>query len=296
MRNSYDIFAEHLTLTFFLDNDTGGLFSTATGIALSWGVTSLLFAGLVIWQGVTIHQYDSQIRLQADVLERSNQELQQFAYIASHDLQAPLRSISGFVQLLQQTYQGQLDDEADDWIKRTVASVQQMQVMIRDILAYSRVDSRIGPLEPVPLAGVFNEVSEVLADSIRESNAIVTCGQLPTITGDRSQLVQLLQNLIGNALKYHSDQPPHVHVSAEKQGKEWVVAVQDNGIGIEPQYQERVFGIFRRLHTQSEYPGTGIGLAVCRRVVERHGDKIRVTSVPGQGSTFYFTIPHEEVV
>jgi signal transduction histidine kinase len=273
-----------------------GSYSTATGIVLSWGVTSLLFAGLVIWQSVTIHQYDSRLRLQADVLERSNQELQQFAYIASHDLQAPLRSISGFVQLLQQTHDGQLDNEANDWIKRTVASVQQMQVMIRDILAYSRVDSRIGPLEPTPLAGVFDEVSEVLGDSIRDAGAIVTCGELPTVMGDRSQFVQLLQNLIGNALKYHGDQSPRVHVSAEKKGKEWVVAVQDNGIGIEPQQEERIFGIFRRLHSQNEYPGTGIGLAICRRVVERHGGRIWVNSTPGQGSTFYFTIPDEEVV
>jgi signal transduction histidine kinase len=275
---------------------TSGLFGMSIGIALSWGVTSLLFAGLVIWQGVTIHQYDSHLKLQANVLERSNQELQEFAYVSSHDLQEPLRNISGFVQLLQQTYQGQLDDEANDWINRTVASAHQMQMMIRDILAYSRVDSRIGPLEPTLLADVFNEVLEVLADSIRDSSAKVTCSELPTVMGDRLQLVQLMQNLIGNALKYHSDQSPRVHVSAERKGKEWVVAVQDNGIGIEPQHQERIFGIFRRLHTQDEYPGTGIGLAVCRRVVERHGGKTWVTSAPGQGSTFYFTIPDEEVV
>ncbi|MBW4470368.1 MAG: hypothetical protein KME45_08165 [Stenomitos rutilans HA7619-LM2] len=268
-----------------------GFFDTATSFALSWGVTSLLFAALVIWQGTILHQYDTRLKFQSEALERSNIDLQQFAYIASHDLQAPLRSISGFTQLLQQTYDGQLSDEANDWIDRTVASTNQMQAMINDILAYSRVDSRARPFEPVPLSDVFSQAQAMLATSIRDANATVTRDELPTVMGDRSQLVQLLQNLIGNGLKYQGDQAPRVHITSVKKEGAWVIAVQDNGIGIEPQYQERIFEIFRRLHTQKEYPGTGIGLAICRQVVERHGGKIGVTSVPGRGSTFYFTIP-----
>jgi PAS domain S-box-containing protein len=225
------------------------------------------------------------------VLERSNIELQQFAYIASHDLQSPLRSISGFVQLLNMEYAGKLDEQAADWIRRTVQAVKQMQTLVRDLLAYSRVDTRSRPFVQTSFADVFNDVLAMLESSIHDSGGQVTCGDLPTIMGDRSQLVQLMQNLIGNGLKYHGDKPPHVHVSAERNGNEWTVSVRDNGIGIDTKYYNRIFEIFKRLHDQTEYPGTGIGLAVCRRVVERHNGRIWLESEPGHGSVFHFTIP-----
>lgn len=226
-----------------------------------------------------------------EALERSNLELQQFAYVASHDLQSPLRSISGFVQLLRSEYQGQLDAQADDWILRTVRATKQMQTMIQDLLAYSRVDTQLRPFSTVNLLDVFNDAVALLEANIADTGARVTCGEMPIIMGDRSQLVQLLHNLINNAMKYHGDAPPLINVSAERCADEWCFCVSDNGIGIEKKYQEIIFEVFRRLHTQQEYPGTGIGLAVCRRVAQHHGGKIWVESEPGQGSRFYFTIP-----
>ena len=225
------------------------------------------------------------------VLERSNLELKQFAYIASHDLQSPLRSISGFVQLLRLEYEGKLDEQAQDWIRRTVQAIGQMQTLIRDLLSYSCVDARARPFTQIPFLDIVNDALTLLQSSIHDSGGQVTCGQLPDIMGDRSQLVQLIQNLIGNGLTYHGDKPPHVHVSAERNGNEWIFSVRDNGIGIDAKYYERIFEIFKRLHDQKEYPGTGIGLAVCRRVVERHGGRIWVESEPGRGSVFHFTIP-----
>jgi light-regulated signal transduction histidine kinase (bacteriophytochrome) len=225
------------------------------------------------------------------VLERSNLELKQFAYVASHDLQSPLRSISGFVQLLKMEYDGKLDEQAQDWIRRTIQSITQMQTLIRDLLSYSKVDARSRPFAQTPFLDIVNDAKALLDSSIHDSGGQVTVGELPAIMCDRSQMVQLIQNLIGNGLTYHGDLPPHIHVSAERSGKEWTFSVHDNGIGIDPNHYEQIFEIFKRLHDQSEYPGTGIGLAVCRRVVERHGGRIWVKSAPGRGSTFYFTIP-----
>jgi light-regulated signal transduction histidine kinase (bacteriophytochrome) len=226
-----------------------------------------------------------------EALEQSNVELAQFAYVASHDLQTPLRNISGFVQLLHENYADKLDKKASDWIRRTVQAAEQMHTLIRDVLEYSRVDSRERPFEPVSLRDVFHDSVGLLEASIRHAGGEVTREELPTVMGDRSQLVQLLQNLIGNGLKYHGEKPPRVHVSARRDGNEWTISIQDNGIGIAPRHQERIFEIFKRLHNQQEYPGTGIGLAVCRRVVHRHGGKIRVESEAGRGSVFKFTIP-----
>jgi PAS domain S-box-containing protein len=227
------------------------------------------------------------------ILERSNIELQQFAYVASHDLQSPLRSISGFVQLLQMDYEEKLDDQGRDYIRRTVQGIAKMQTLIRDLLAYSHVDSRSRPFAAVRLVDVFHSSVSLLESSVRDAGGQVTCDELPVVLGDGSQLTQLMQNLIGNGLKYHGTEPPHVHVSAERglKGNEWIVSVRDNGIGIDPKYFGRIFEIFKRLHNQKEYPGTGIGLAVCRRVVERHGGAIWVESEPGHGSNFRFSIP-----
>jgi len=230
-----------------------------------------------------------------EALERSNAELKQFAYIASHDLQTPLRNISGFVQLLQGNYAGALDEQAQDWISRTVQCTHQMHTLIQDVLAYSRVDSAGLSCQPIPFREVFDAAVAQLGASIREAGGEVTCGELPVVAGDRAQLVQLLQNLIENGLKYHGREPPRVHVSAEPGEGEWVISIQDNGIGITAQHHERIFDIFRRLHNEREYPGTGIGLAICRRVVHRHGGRIWVESQDGHGSTFFFTIPERTI-
>ena len=227
-------------------------------------------------------------------LEMSNLDLKRFAYVASHDLQTPLRSISGFVQLIRSEYAGRLDAQADDWIQRTVHATQILQTSIQDLLAYSRVDAEPHPFVQVSFRAIFDDAVLLLRAPIEDSAARVTCGELPTLMGDRSQLTQLMQNLIGNALKYRGD-APDVHVSAQRNDTEWVFSVRDNGIGIDPRYHERIFEIFQRLHNQQQYPGSGIGLAVCRRVVHRHGGRIWVESEPGSGSIFYFTIPERKV-
>jgi PAS domain S-box-containing protein len=232
----------------------------------------------------------AELRRANEALERSNVDLQRFAYVASHDLQTPMRNVASFVELLRTTYGDTLDDRANDWLRRITESVRQLQALVRDLLEYSRIDSHARPFERVPLAEVMEHVIGLLDSAIAESDAEVTTGPLPTVIGDRSQLVQLLLNLIGNALKYRSEDPPRVHVFAERKDAEWQFAVRDNGIGIEPRHREQIFEIFKRLQAQHEYPGSGIGLAVCRRVVHRHSGRIWVESAPGGGSTFYFTI------
>ncbi len=232
-----------------------------------------------------------QLAVANQVLEQSNLDLQQFAYIASHDLQSPLRSVSGFVQLLKSEYEGKFDEQAKDWICRTVQAVGQMQMLIRDLLSYSGVEAHSRTLTRVPFLEIANDAISRLESPIHDSGATVTWDPLPEVMGDRPQLVQLMQNLIANGLTYRSNQPPHIHLSAERGEKEWIFSVRDNGIGIDPKYSEQIFEIFKRLNDQKDYPGTGIGLAVCRRVVKRHGGRIWVKSELGRGSTFHFTIP-----
>ena len=224
-------------------------------------------------------------------LERSNQELEQFAYVASHDLQEPLRMISSYTQLLAKRYEGRLDDKAQKYVHYAVDGAVRMQTLINDLLAYSRVGTRGRPPEFTDSHSALGEARRNLAVLIRETRAVISNDDLPTVRADPSQLALVFQNLLANAIKFHGKAPPRVHVSAQDHGLEWVFAVKDNGIGIEPQHAERVFVIFQRLHTREEYPGTGIGLAVCKRIVERHGGKIWFTSEPGNGSTFFFTIP-----
>jgi light-regulated signal transduction histidine kinase (bacteriophytochrome) len=238
-----------------------------------------------------LEEKNHQLAQANQTLKRSNEDLQQFAYIASHDLQTPLRNISGFVQLLQAKYADTLDQETADWIRRTAQSAEQMRNLIRDLLAYSQLDSPDQAFLPTPFRAIFDDAVAMLEASVHESAGKITCDELPTVMGEPSQLLQLTQNLIGNGLKYRGHEPPHIHVSASDDGNEWTFSVRDNGIGIAPKHQERIFQIFRRLHTQQEYPGTGIGLAVCRRVVHRHGGRIWVESEAGHGSVFYFTIP-----
>lgn len=231
------------------------------------------------------------IQEKEEALVRSNEELQRFAYVASHDLQAPLRAVSGFVQLLHRTHGDRLDERGIDWVKRTVQAAGRMQSLIDDLLKFSRVGSQAAEFKPLKLNEVVDEALEILQSEIEETGAEIEVQQLPELAGDRSQLTQLFQNLIGNGLKYQEKGArPRIVVSAERIGTAWEFSVRDNGIGIAEEHRERVFESFRRLHTAAEYSGTGIGLAVCRRVVERHGGKIRVEANPEGGSDFRFTI------
>ena len=238
-----------------------------------------------------VHQRTRRLEEVAQELSRSNTELEQFAYIASHDLQEPLRMVRSYVQLLQRRYQGRLDETADKYIGYAIDGATRMTRMINDLLEYSRVMTRGKPVGPIDCEQAWAEAVANLRKVIEETGAQVTCDPLPRVTADFAQVVQLFQNLIGNAVKYRSDRPPRIHASARPQDGQWVFSVRDNGIGIEPQYRERVFVIFQRLHGRGEYSGTGIGLAVCKRIVERHGGSIWVESESGRGSTFFFTIP-----
>jgi light-regulated signal transduction histidine kinase (bacteriophytochrome) len=238
-----------------------------------------------------IQGLNTQLELRVEELARSNSELELFAYAASHDLQEPLRMVSSFVQLLSKRYKGQLDADADDFIGFTVDGVSRMQRLINDLLAYSRVGSQGQDLAPTQSGEIAREATQQLRSAIEETGATVTFGELPIVNADATQLGQLFQNLIGNAIKFHGEQPPRVHVEAQQAAAEWVFSVADNGIGLEPEYAERIFVLFQRLHSIDHYQGTGIGLAICKRIVERHGGRIWVEGEPGRGSTFFFTLP-----
>ncbi|MDI6645207.1 MAG: ATP-binding protein [Methanobacteriaceae archaeon] len=241
-----------------------------------------------------VHERTVELDMLIGDLKRSNEELRQFAYVASHDLQEPLRTVASFTQLLERRYKEQLDSDADEFIDYIMEAVNRMQQLINDLLEFSRVTSKEREFEPVDVNEVLNTVLSNLKISIDENNVEVIYDNLPHIMADSSQLVQLFQNLIGNAIKFRKlDELPKIHISAEKDEdkKEYVFSVQDNGIGMEPQYAERIFTIFQRLHTREEYSGTGIGLAIAKRIVDCHNCRIWVKSSLGKGSTFYFTIP-----
>jgi PAS domain S-box-containing protein len=223
-------------------------------------------------------------------LERSNKDLEQFAYVASHDLQEPLRMVSSYTQLLAQHYEGRLDEKAKKFMNYAVDGAVRMQRLINDLLTYSRIGTQGKPLETTDTHAMLGEAIRNLATLIEEKHAIITNDALPTVMADASHLMQVFQNLISNAIKFQGENVPHIHVSAQDKGLEWVFSIRDNGIGIEKQYADRVFVIFQRLHTRQEYPGTGIGLAVCKRIVERHGGRIWFESEPSKGSAFFFTM------
>jgi PAS domain S-box-containing protein len=229
----------------------------------------------------------------AEELARSNADLEQFAYVASHDLQEPLRMVALYAQLLAQRYRGQLDGDADEFIGYIVNGAQRLHQRINDLLDFSRVGSRGLAFEPTDCKAVLDRVLTDLQTALQDSGASVTHGPLPTVPADSLLLGQVFQNLIGNALKFRGAEPPRVHVSAELEGQQWVFSVRDNGIGIEREYAERIFVIFQRLHSNDAYPGTGIGLAICKRIVERHGGRIWVESEPRQGATFFFNLPNQ---
>jgi len=226
-----------------------------------------------------------------EALEVSNKDLEQFAYVASHDLQEPLRMISSFTQLLAKRYRGRLDKEADEFIAYIVAGSRRMQALINDLLTYSRVDTRGNSFGPIDSEAAFDQAIANLRVAIEEGEAVITHDPLPPLIADNSQIVQLFQNLLGNAIKFRGKEPPRIHVSARQENNEWVFSFRDNGIGIAPEYFDRVFVIFQRLHGREEYPGTGTGLAICKRIVERHSGRIWVESELNKGSTFYFAIP-----
>ncbi len=254
--------------------------------------------GRIVRSDGTVHditewkEAEETLKRYAAELERSNEELQRFAYVASHDLQEPLRSIISFSQLLERRYKGRLDQDADDYIAFIVEGGNRMQTLIQDLLAVSRVTTKAAPIVETDAGTVIAGVVCDLADAIATATATITVGPMPRVMADPAQLEQVFANLIGNAIKYRRpDVPPEIEVSARDEGPMVEFAVRDNGIGIEEEYFGQIFEMFRRLHTHDEYEGTGIGLAVVRKIVERHGGEVRVESTPDVGSTFFFTLP-----
>lgn len=258
--------------------------------AASGEITGLVGVGRDI-----THRKQAELALaqQAEELARSNEELKQFAYVASHDLQEPLRMVSSYLQLLERRYKHQFDQDGIEFIGYAVDGANRMKTLIRDLLAYSRVGTRGGEFELTDMETVLAQVLTNLQVAINESQAQISHDPLPAVMGDARQLEQLLQNLISNAIKFHGESPPQIHVGVEGQDDQWRFRVQDNGIGLAPEYAEKIFIIFQRLHNKEEYSGTGIGLAVCKKIVERHGGRIWVESQPEHGATFYFTLPSE---
>lgn len=236
-------------------------------------------------------QAETQLTQTMADLTRSNSELEQFVYVVSHDLREPLRMVASYVELLERRYKDKLDADAKDFIAYATDGAHRMQDLIDDVLAYSRVGTRGKPFQPTDCNIIFRDAKANLQMAIEDVGAVVTHDHLPTVMADGVQLVSLLQNLIGNAIKFHGQRTPRVHVSAEPNDNEWVFSVSDNGIGIAAEDIERIFVISQRLHSRAEYPGTGIGLAICKKIVNRHGGRIWGDSEPGKGSTFYFTIP-----
>jgi PAS domain S-box-containing protein len=236
---------------------------------------------------------EQQAQRRALELEHSNTRLEQFAYVTSHDLQEPLRMVTSYVQLLQRRYQGKLGSDADEYISYAVDGAARMQALIQDLLAYSRLDSDEQKFVRVSCEEALATAVQNLQMVIDESGATVTHDRLPQVQADAGQMVQLFQNLVGNALKFRSERPTEIHVGAARRGREWVLGVRDNGIGIEPRFQQRIFQVFQRLHSRQEYSGTGIGLAICKRIVENHGGRIWVESQTGSGATFFFTLPDQ---
>ena len=294
------VYRWHLGRALPLRNETGEIIQwvgTCTDIDEFKQAQDYLERGIrqrterLVIQQEDLRASEAGLRILSRELARSNTDLEQFAYVASHDLQEPLRMIGSYLELLNLEYSERLDDEAREYIAYAVDGAVRMKALINDLLAYSRVGTQGKPMQQIAVSSLLREVLTDLHLRILETNAIVTCDPLPTVSADASQLRLVFQNLIGNALKFHGMQTPRIHVSATQGEGEWQFAVMDNGIGMQAKHLERIFVIFQRLHSKSKYPGTGIGLATCKRVVERHGGRIWVESEPGSGTTFFFTLP-----
>ncbi|MBN1430694.1 MAG: GHKL domain-containing protein [Anaerolineae bacterium] len=259
----------------------------STYLALAEQIGSALYRALLQQQ---IERSNQDLQRHAAELAEANAQLEQFAYVASHDLQEPLRMITSYLQLVEKRYQGKLDGDGEEFIGYAMDGAARMKRMINDLLAYSRVTSVGQPLELTNCEDVLADALANLEIAIKEGNALITHDPLPTVMGNRTQLTAIFQNLIGNAIKFRGQQQPCIHVSADHKENEWLFSVRDNGIGIDPEHWEKIFAIFGRLHSQDKYPGSGIGLAICKKVVEHHGGRIWVESQPGHGTTFFFTI------
>ncbi|MDE1465674.1 sensor histidine kinase [Spartinivicinus poritis] len=236
---------------------------------------------------------ERKLRQLNEALEKSNIELQQFAYVASHDLQTPLRGITGFAQLLEKRYKEKLGESGNLYIDQIVLSVKKMKSLINGLLAYSRVDAQSVPHESVCLQRVLDDTLNLLDMDITKRKAKINYSTLPQVLGCELQLLQLMENLLSNSIKYNQSSPPEITIACQEKNSEWVISIKDNGIGISEKHYKKIFEIFKRLHTHEQYPGTGIGLAVCRRIVNRHGGKIWVESEVNKGSVFYFTLAQQ---
>lgn len=254
----------------------------------SIAIVAVVFITLTV---MMVKRNEERSRQYGLALQRSNAELQRFAYIASHDLREPSRMVINFLGLLERKYAERLDDTARRYIRYAVDGSRRMETLIEDILAFSRVESRANPLEPMDAEDALAIALQDLSSAVDERCAEVTHDPLPTVMADRSQIVQLLENLIGNAIKYRSDARPRIHVRAVRSGDAWQFSVSDNGIGMDMAYAGKIFEMSQRLHSNTEYPGTGIGLAIAKKIVERHGGHIWVESEQGKGSRFFFTLP-----
>jgi signal transduction histidine kinase len=274
-----------------LEGERAGVYPAAFGTG--WFAVSnvvILIAAILLYAD-SVSRLDAKRRYAEQELKRSNEELERFAYVASHDLQEPLRMVASYVQLLAKRYKGKLDRDADEFIDFAVDGAVRMKALIEDLLAVSRVGTRGAPLIPTDANAVLERAIVSLRLAIDEAGASVTSDRLPVVAADAGQLEHVFLNLISNALKFRGVAAPHVQVSAEARDGQWVFRVQDNGIGIEPQYFDRIFLLFQRLHAKTQYPGTGLGLAIAKKVVERHGGRIWVESEPGRGSSFFFSLP-----
>ncbi|WP_137290944.1 ATP-binding protein [Natronorubrum halophilum] len=282
------------------------LYNFQPGPGLSNPIRSvLILTGFSSVAGYGVGTYAAQAKTRAHQLERqnclleqtqrqleeSNQRLEQFAYAASHDLQEPLRMVSSYLELIEHRYGDELDEDGEEFLDYAIDGSERMKEMIEGLLEYSRVDTQGEPFEPVDLDEVLANVRKDLELQINESHATIETDELPRVEGDERQLRQLFQNLLSNAIEYNGDEPPRIDVSAERDAEKWVISVCDNGIGIDPKDQDRVFEVFQRLHSQEEHSGTGIGLALCKRIVERHDGEIQIDSTSGEGTSFTFSLP-----
>lgn len=238
-----------------------------------------------------LQKLNNSLEKRASELAESNAELERFAYVASHDLQEPLRMVTSFLQLLEKRYKDKLDNKAHEYINDAVDGAERMKRLILDLLEYSRVNSSKAEVEEVDVNDIVEDMKRIYKNFLKETKGTINTKKLPVVKGNKTQILQLFQNIIGNACKYKSDLPPVIDISFEEEKSFYKFGISDNGIGIDPKFFHKIFIIFQRLHNRDEYSGTGIGLAICKKIIDKHGGKIWVTSTPGRGSTFYFTLP-----